>query len=80
MDWAQVLVIILAVALAVFLVSAIVLVGLLIKISRQIKTITGSAERAASNIENTVTNVSRMTSPVYVVKLVTSFLKQSKSK
>ena len=46
MEWAQVLVIILSVFLALFLGLAIVLTLLLIRITKQIKSITNTAERA----------------------------------
>jgi hypothetical protein len=41
MDWAQVLVVILSLFLAIFLLLAIVLTVMLIKVTRQIKTVTG---------------------------------------
>ena len=78
MDWAQVLVIILAIALAIFLILAIVLIVLVIKLTTKIKSIASTAERAANNIEGTVSNISRATSPMFVVKLVRSFLKNSR--
>lgn len=74
MDWAQVLVIILSVFLAIFLVLGIVLLIALIKISRQIKTITASVERTVSGFEHTATNISRLTSPMYIGKFVTKKL------
>lgn len=74
--WAEVLVIILSVALALFLVLACVLVGLLIKVTRQIKSITTSAERAVSNLESTATNISTYTSPVFFIKAIKSYFKK----
>lgn len=78
MDWAQILVIILAAALAIFLILAIVLVVIGIRITIKIKSIASTAERAASNIEGTVSNLSRATSPLFVLNLVKSVLKKSK--
>ena len=54
MDWAQILVIILSLLLAIFLLMAIFLVGMLIKVTRQIKRVTESAERTAGRIEHVV--------------------------
>lgn len=71
MDWAQALVIILSVFLTIFLVLGIVLLIALIKISRQIKTITGSVERTVTGFEQTATNISRVTSPLYIGRFVT---------
>lgn len=78
MDWAMVLVIILAVFLALFLVLAIVLVALLIKVTKQIKSITTTAERTALKFESAAENISRFSSPIMIAKLVSSFIKKSK--
>ncbi len=78
MDWAQVLVIILGVVLAIFLVLAIILVSLLIKISQQIKQVTGSAQRTVANLESSVANFSKATSPIFLGKLITSYIKKFK--
>lgn len=78
MDWAQVLVIILGVAFAIFLALAIMLIVILIKISRQIRSITSTAERTAQNIEGTVANISRATSPIFLARAVSSFIKKAK--
>lgn len=80
MSWEQILVLILGAALAVFLVLAIVLVVLLIKVSRQLKRIADTAQRTVGSVETTVSNLSRATSPVYVTKFITSYLKRMKSK
>ena len=78
MDWAQILVIILSVFLAIFLLLAIVLTTLLIKVTRQIKSVTDSAERTATSIEGVVANVTRITSPSFLIRAVTKRLKKSK--
>ena len=78
MDWAQVLVIILAVFLAIFLILAVILTALLIKVTRQIKSITSTAEQAALKLQNTAENVSLFTSPVGIAKIVKSFINDKK--
>lgn len=78
MEWAQVLVIILSVFLALFLFLSTILVVLLIKVTRQIKTVAGAAERTALKFENTASNIATFTSPVALAKMVTAFFKDKK--
>lgn len=78
MEWAQVLVIILSVFLAIFLILAIVLTALLIKVTRQIKRVTETAEKAVNRIEDTAANFSLFTSPTMIVKMVKTFIKDKK--
>ena len=78
MEWAQVLVIILSVFLAIFLGLSSVLVVLLIRITRHIRAVTTSAERAAVKAESIVANFSAATNPSVLGKVVTSFVKNFK--
>jgi uncharacterized protein YoxC len=78
MDWAQILVVILSVFLAVFLLLGIVLTALLIKVTRQIKSVTDSAERTAHNIEGIVSSVTKFTSPAFFMRMVTKHFKKGK--
>lgn len=78
MEWAQVLVIILSVFLALFLLLSVVLVVLLIKVTRQIKSITTSAERTVSKVEQAASNFTAATSPAVLAKVATSFIKNFK--
>ena len=80
MEWAQVLVIILSVFLALFLLLSIILVVLLIKVTRQIKSVTGAAERTALKFESVASNVAAFSSPIAIAKVVSEFVKKSKSK
>lgn len=73
---AEILVIVLAILLAIFLVLAIALAVLLIKISKQIKSITGSAERTVNSVESAALRMGRLTSPALLMKLVTSAVKK----
>lgn len=74
MEWAITLVIILSVFLAIFLVLGIVLLALLIKVTRQIKSVTGAAERTALKVEGMATNIATFSSPVALAKMVSSFI------
>lgn len=78
MDWAQVLVIILSVFLAIFLLLGIILTVLLIRVTKQIKSVTDSAERTAHSIEGIVSNVTRFTSPAFFMRLVMKHFKKGK--
>lgn len=70
MDAMQVLVIILASFLALFLLLATVLVVLLIKVTRQIKSVTTTAQSAAEHINSLAAGVSKVASPALIAKLV----------
>jgi hypothetical protein len=78
MDWAQVLVIILSIFLAIFLLLAIILVAMLIKVTRQIKTVTNTAQRTVEHMESAAAGFSKFSSPMFVVGLVKRALKKRK--
>lgn len=78
MDAMQILVIILASFLALFLLLAVILTVLLIKVTRQIKNVTTTAQSAAEHINSLAANVSKVTSPALVAKLVMDQLKKIK--
>lgn len=80
MDWAQILVIILSIFLALFLLLAIILTAILIKLTKQIKAVTGSAQRTAESVEKAVVGFTNVTSPMYIAKMVSKQLKKFKSK
>lgn len=81
MEWAQILVIILSIFLAVFLVLAIILIVMLIRVTQQIKSVTSSAQRTAQNIETVVAGVTKVTSPLFIIELLTKqFKKFTKNK
>lgn len=80
MDWAQILVIILSIFLALFLLLAIILTAILIKLTKQIKSVTGSAQRTAESVEKAVVGFTNVTSPMYIAKMVSKQLKKFKSK
>ena len=70
MDWAQILVIILSVFLAMFLLLAIALRVMLIRLTKQIKNVTSVAERTAIKLETVASNAAMATSPVALVKII----------
>jgi predicted PurR-regulated permease PerM len=77
---AEVLVIVLAVVLAIFLVLAIVLAILMIRITRQIKKITGTAERTVANLENATHNVTKFGSPLLIGRMLAKQFSQIKDR
>lgn len=80
MEWAQVLVIILSIFLAIFLLLAIALTVILIKLTQQIKAVTGSAQRTAETIEKSVTIFTNVTSPLYLAREMAKQVKKFKRK
>lgn len=80
MDWAQILVIILSAFLALFLLLAIILTVILIRLTLQIKAVTGSAQRTAENVEKAVVGFTNVTSPVFLAKTLAKQIKKFKTK
>lgn len=68
MDWAQILVILLAVLFAIFLVVAIVLIVLVIKVTKQIKATAASAERTVHAFEDSVSTFNKTALPLMMTK------------
>ncbi|MEI7689580.1 MAG: hypothetical protein WCI79_01275 [Candidatus Saccharibacteria bacterium] len=75
---AEVLVIILSVALAFFLVLGIILVVYLIKITRQIRRVTNSAERTVNNVESVVASAGKLISPVVIANMINKVINKFK--
>lgn len=76
MDAAQVLVIILGAALAFFLILAIALLVYLLKIARQIKRITETAERAASKFDGIMAIAQKAAAPAVITKVVADLVQR----
>ena len=75
----EILVIILSTFLAIFLLLGIILAVLLVRVTRQIKRVTSSAERTVNGIEGMVANASKFSSPALLVKMaVNQFNKRRK--
>lgn len=70
MDAPQILVIILSIFLAVFLLLAIILTILLIRVTKQIKDVTSTAERTVKGFEHLVTGVNKVASPALIGKML----------
>lgn len=80
MNWAEVLVYILAGFLALFLVLAIILAALLIKVTHQIKQVTSSAQRTVEGVEKVVAGFGSVSSPFAIAKLVARQVKKAKGR
>ena len=78
MDWAQILVIILSIFLAIFLLLAIILTVLMIKVTRQIKEVTGTAARTAQGLEKAIASFTAISSPLVIVQTVMKYIKKHK--
>ena len=73
---AEVLVIILSIALAFFLILGIVLTVYLIVLTKQIRKVTKSAERTVDNLEGVVSGFSKIISPIFIAEMVSGFMKR----
>jgi uncharacterized protein YoxC len=73
---AEILVIILSIFLAIFLALGIALSIYLIKLTRDIRAITKSAERTAQHIESAVSGVAKLTSPLFVAEIIGRYIKK----
>ena len=75
---AEILVVILSIFLAIFLILGITLVIYLLVLTRQIRKVTKSAERTAVNLETVVSGFSKVMTPLFVVEMVSKFIKKVK--
>ncbi|MGH7196569.1 MAG: hypothetical protein ACREGJ_02260 [Candidatus Saccharimonadales bacterium] len=70
MSASEILVIILAVALAIFLVLAIVLAVYLIIIAQKIKRVAGAAERTVARAEGLISTLQKAAAPAVVSRFI----------
>lgn len=77
-DAASILVIIISIVLGIFLILTSVLIVMLIKVTRQIKSVADKAESAAEQFTNVAVNVSKVTTPAFLGKTILSQLKKFK--
>lgn len=77
---AGILVIILSVFLAIFLTLAIVLTILLIKVTRQIKSVTETAQKTAEGIESAVHKFSAVSTPLAFANVIKNIINLNKKK
>ena len=80
MDWAYVLVIILSIFLALFLLLGVILVALLIRVTMQIKSVTESAQRTATDIEGMVGDARKLSKPAFLLSVLGKGLKKVKKR
>lgn len=76
----EILVIILSIFLTIFLVIGSILVILLIRVTRQIKRVTTSAEHAVSNVEGIINGFSKVAKPAMVAKLIMNIVSKRSKK
>ena len=76
----EILVVILSIFLAIFLFGAIVLVVLLIKVTKQIKRVTSTAERTANGVEKVVMGVSKASGPLMLTRIMRDLFNKSRKK
>lgn len=70
MDWAQILVFLLAILFSIFLIVAIILAVLMVQTTRQIKAAAKSAERTIHTLEDSVATLSKTTMPLMIAKTI----------
>ena len=75
---AEILVIILSIALAGFLTLGIILTIYLIGLTRQIREITNSAGRTVGSIESIISGIAKVLSPVFLAEIITKFINNFK--
>ena len=76
----EILIIMLSVTLTVFLIVAIILSIYLIKLTKDIRSITTAAERTANNIEATVNNISKAVSPMFAAEMISRYINKFRNK
>lgn len=74
----EILIIILAVTLTVFLIVAIILGIYLIKLTSDIRKLSKSAEKTAASIESAVTGAAKLTSPIYIADTILRMINRNK--
>lgn len=74
----EILIIILAVTLSIFLVVAIILGIYLIKLTSDIRKLSKSAEKTAASIESAVSGAAKLTSPIFIADMIMKYVNKSK--
>lgn len=80
MDAMQILVIILSIFLAIFLVSAIVLIIQVIRVTKQIQMIVTTTQSAVDRVSNFAASAGKLVSPAIIAKFVGEMFKKYKKK
>ena len=76
---AEILVVILSIALAIFIVLGIICFVLIIRVTRQIG-VTERIQNVAKNVDEMAQNIAQITSPIIITKSVMSIFKKFKGK
>lgn len=74
----EILVIILSIFLALFLILGIALLLYLIKLTKQIREVTTTAEHTIGNIDSVVSNATKIMSPIFLAEMVSKIMKKFK--
>lgn len=80
MNFAEILVYVLAIVLAIFLILAIILVVMLIRVTKQIRDVTASAGRTIGSVEKVVGGLSSVTTATGLMKLASNYVKKRRKK
>ena len=79
MDWAQVLVVILGILFAIFWTAAITLAVIVIRLTKKIRTITASAERALHSVEGAASKSAMAALPISIISRIIRQLRKGKT-
>lgn len=77
---AEILVVILSVALAIFIILGIICFILIIRVTRQIGDVTVNIRNISNSVDGVVKNVAQITSPIIIAKSAMEFYKNFKNK
>lgn len=75
---AEILVVILSVFLGLFLILAIALTVLLIKVTKQIRSVTNTAQSAVDNINQFAMSATKLSSPALIGKFIFDQIKKAR--
>ncbi len=75
---AEVLVVILSIFLALFLLLGVILAIYLIKLTKEIREVTKSAERTVGSVETFISSVTKVASPIFIAEIIAKAFKKSK--
>ncbi len=76
----EILLIIVSSVLSVFLIIAIILAIYLFKLTAEIRNLAKSAQNTVDHISSAANGVSQLTSPVYMAKLISKYVKKFSQK
>lgn len=74
----EILVIILSIFLALFLILGIALLMYLIKLTKQIREVTKTAEHTMSSIDTVVSGAAKVVSPIFMAEMISKLVNKFK--